>query len=407
MSAHPESIFRTPVIQGLISRFAPNVTPYSELYGVGPRSSGMLVSPIPETNRFMYEVFDNTRKIAQLGAPMNGPVKTFKAPSRLMQMSLLSADNYIDFDLVDYLGFRQLGKGFDTLDTNGQQRVAKQIANYLQRHHMLHEWCFSAMFRNALYLKVDTVNGGYTVLPTSTGADITITFGLPDSHAGQLALGSGGADLVTATFAAAGTDIPGIIRNIFAVSHRESGYGFSRLICSNKVAETFFNNTAMKNQAGTSYRVFDGITLQGNPQTVPAQDGGTMARSMSTKGYYTVQWRALGGMEFTMHVVDSGVDFGVAGSDETAAANFYRCLPENDLLMLPDTGKGSFFEKFEGKTLKQKDPTSRVMEIQGFDMITYRKGGFNETPGQRVQFVDKFAYGLTIPRAVYRPTVIF
>lgn len=405
MPVTPESLFRVPVITGLINEFAPNVTPFCEVYGTGMRDQGDELVPGGE-GEFLYDVFNNTRTMSSFSNPNSGSIKNQKAGMKTRRGHLVSARNYLEFRYDDYIRFRPMGGAAGTVDQRGEGRIAAQLKNHLQKHANLHEWAFSGMFRGALYLKVNETTGAMTPLPTSAGANVTIDYPIPASHTGQIPLGPGGANLISATFANTATDIPTDLRNIYAVTHRESGTPFSALWGSTKVGNAFFNNTALRNQAGTSYRVFDGVDLQSNPKTVDGQNLPNMARSMSAKGFYTVQWRGLAGMEWTFRVNDAGMAFDP--TNERAEATWYPTLPVNDLLMTPDpSSRDMYWKKYVGQTLFRQQNGAPIKEKTGFGFVTYEMGGFNVTPARIIDFMDKFLYVLTQPYAIFRPTVIY
>lgn len=405
MPVTPETLFRVPIIRGLINEFSPNVTPFCEVYGTGMNDMGDEEAIPNGQGEFLYDVFNNTRTMNSFTNPYSGSIKKQKAGMKTRRGHLVASRTYMEFRYEDYLGFRQMGGSAATIDNRGQQRIAAQLRHHLQRHANLHEWAFSAMFRGALHLKIDADNGDMTPLPTSSGADVTITYPIPAAHTGQLPLGSGGANLIGAPFDNTNTDIPKYLRDVFAVTHRQSGTPFSNLWGSTKVGNSFFNNTVLRNQAGTSYRVFDGVDLQSTPKTVEGQNLPNMARTMSAKGFYTVQWRGLAGMEWTFRVTDAGMAFDA--SDERAEATWVPTLPINDLLMTPDAQRGVWWKKYVGKTLYRMKQEAPINEKTGFGFITYEMGGFNVTPARIIDFMDKFLYVLVQPYALYRPTVIF
>lgn len=405
MPVTPETIFRVPVIRGIINEFAPNTIPFCEVYKTGMKDPGDETVPVGE-GEFLYDVYNNTRTLATLGSPYAGPTKRQKRGSKMRRGHLVSSRYYHEFQYDQYLRYRALGQGAGTVDNQGQQRMALELTSAMQQHAHLHEWLFTAMFRGAAYFAVNESTGAMVPLPTSSGANMTITFPVPTSHTGQLPLGESDANLIETSFANVNADIPKMLRNVYSETHRLSGFGFTNLWGSTKVANCFFNNTVLQTQAGTAYKVFDNVSLQGNPMTVQGNNIGNAASAMGAKGYYTVQWRGLGGMEWTFRVCDSGMHFG-DGSDETVRTDWYRTLPINDLLITPDPVRGVWWKKYVGSTLIRRKDNGALESKKGFAYVTYEPGGFATTPARIVEFMDKFLYVLTMPRVLFRPTVIF
>lgn len=405
MPVTPETLFRVPIIRGLVNEYAPNVIPFCEVYGTGMNDNGDEEAIPNGEGEFLYDVFNNTRTMSSFTNPFSGSIKNQKAGMKTRRGHLISSRNYLEFRYDDYIRFRQMGGGAQTIDERGQQRMAAQLKFFLQKQANLHEWAFTAMFRGALYLQVDPTTGSMIPLKDSSGANVTITYPIPAAHTAQVALGASAANLISASFANTNTDIPTDLRNIFAVTHRQSGTPFTNMWGSTKVGNAFFNNTPLRNQAGTAFKIFDSVDLQGAPKTVTGLNLPNAVRSMSAKGYYTVQWRGLGGMEWTFRVTDAGMAFDP--TDERAEATWIPTLPVNDLLLTPDASRGTWWKKYVGKTVYRMANGAPIQEKTGFGFVTYEMGGFGVNPARIVDFMDKFLYTLIQPYAIYRPTVIF
>lgn len=406
-ASDPATLFRLPVLKGLIDRFAPQATPFTSHYGGGFRATADdVVDTNSDVGEFVYDVIAPDRKAAEFTAPYSGPTKLQQRPTKTERGNVMRVDAYHEFRYDNYSRFRRLGGGVGDLDQNGQSRIAYDVNSQLQRMANLHEWVMTSMFRGALHLKVQP-NGGLGVLPDATGADITITHPLPAEHTGQLPLGSGGANLIALSFTNANADIPAYIRNIAAEAPRLSGTTITDFWISTKIANAMFNNAQMQAQGGSSFRVFDSMGTV-TPTNVEPVNIGTAVRRLAMKGYDTVSWRAFG-ENYRFHICDYGQQFGGGDlvNEAPARAQYVRYIGENDMLITPPPQRNLWWKKVEASQMISRSERAAPTLVTGFDQMIYPMGGLFQTPGQAVRFLDCFFYHLYIERAIFRPTVIF
>lgn len=122
----------------------------------------------------------------------------------------------------------------------GRDEIARQTADFRQRFDNLRLACVhSALALGAIYF-----DGGGNLLPTSSGAVISIDFGVPAGNKDQLnALGGG--NIISASWATDGTNIVGQLQNLRTAAQQLTGYTLRNAFYGDNVLEHLLSNTAI------------------------------------------------------------------------------------------------------------------------------------------------------------------
>ena len=98
-----------------------------------------------------------------------------------------------------------------------------------------------ALFNGAIYY-----DGNGNLLPNSTGAVVSVNFGVPASNQGQLPAGTGGANLITTSWANASAKIVTMITKIKKAARKASGYPLKYAFYGENVPDNIFQNTTYR-----------------------------------------------------------------------------------------------------------------------------------------------------------------
>ena len=186
---------------------------------------------------FYYKVL-GTRQVAQqvaYGAPSKSMVGkgVFKQPITLLH----AFENFShDPNLLALLKSTTGGT-----QKRGVEIVGKKIAEFTQRFINLRRaaW-YSALAQGKIYFDVDG-----NLLPTSTGAVVTIDFAVPAGNQNQLDWDGNGA-IIGASWATAGTDIIGDLRELKLASIALTGYKLKYAFYGSNLPGYFANNTTLQ-----------------------------------------------------------------------------------------------------------------------------------------------------------------
>jgi len=123
----------------------------------------------------------------------------------------------------------------------GRQTIARNLADFGVRFRNLRVSCVYSVFKyGAIYFDSEG-----NLLPSSTGAYYTIDFQIPAGNKDQLNW-DGYGDIITASWATAGTDIITDVRQIKAAAQKKTGYVIRHCFYGPNMPANLLNNTAIK-----------------------------------------------------------------------------------------------------------------------------------------------------------------
>lgn len=143
----------------------------------------------------------------------------------------------------------------------GMQELERQSRGFATifentRQSLMH----SALFTGYIYL-----DGDGNLLPTSSGAAITIDFGVPAAHRSQLdILGAG--NIIAASWATAGTDIIAHINGVKSALTRKTGYVPMHAFYGKNIPSYFARNTGIGALLQTDRQLAEGLGSNGTFQ---------------------------------------------------------------------------------------------------------------------------------------------
>jgi len=291
---------------------------------------------------FSWDIFDNTRMIAQGRPHGTGPANV--PPQKVGSVTANAYRSHESIHLLDQNLFRtrQLGSFWDRIDSRGQNYVARQ-ANYLgQKFKNAREFVVSRMMRGEFEVRID----GDNWLPTTAGnGQMTVSFGVPATNQGTL----GG--ILVGDWQLTTADILGEILAVNAQMEQDHGWPLRHLWVNSTTYGYMLNNATLQTVAGTSNTVFDVFT--------PTSDG---ADGYPDDTGFLVRFKALPWLD--VHVYDGGLMV-----DNGTAPAFDKFIPDNRTAFLPDP-MPEVAEWLEGSELIRETVVSEPSEKLGLSAWT-------------------------------------
>ena len=167
-------------VNAVISRLRVNNQSLQKALGMEP--GGTNVKVCPTGRRMMYDVFDETREVAEARLP-NAPAATIpRQPIGSVSVMIPRLAEKMPLLLDDLANMRPAGGPVDQVDDNGERHIAMQQQIVKQRVTNFREFTCAAMLR-----------GSYTYTLTKealihgfTGGAITVDFQVPAANKSQL-----------------------------------------------------------------------------------------------------------------------------------------------------------------------------------------------------------------------------
>lgn len=384
MSITIQEMLHDKSIMGVVSRIATPLSLFQSAFQMLPGQAPMK-QVVGRTAS--WDIFDKTRSVAGAAAPGVGPtrVNRKKIGQGLAQvMRVHESINLLDDEIF---ATRPLGSQPGTLDMNGQNYITNQIMYMTQRFRNLREFMVSRLFYGGFALS----ESGENLRPVEKGAgDFNVATQTPSTHFDQLAIGTGGADLVTATWDNASTDISTQLNNINAAMMRETGMPLRHIWVNTGVYNELLNNTKLQAQGGSVFRPFDSLNARDIRSVEGIPDSG-----------FDVVFRAIPLYRF--HVYDGVLNLSDSSPDSTDADDVTLLVKNNTAIMHPDPSP-SWLGWISGSERIRRNVTDAGSIAQGFAAWATP---IIDPAGQELKFLDNGLPVLTVPKAVMTPTVVF
>ena len=385
---HPE------VITGLIKRYGEPASLFQKLFSME------LGDPATDSVPGMFgqkDLIDPTRFVGTIRNNSVGPRRVIPK-----QVGVSNVTCYRYYEAVQLLEqklypMRQLGGpvgGAGSGMAPNSSYYKEQVKYLGGRVTNLREFAISRTLFGGFALKAQNSTNGQNIIPVEYGAgDYDIDSGLPASNTGQVALASGGGNIITATWANAATDIAAQVNNINEAMLFVSGMPLKHVIITTQTYNHMQANSVLQATGGSSVSTF----LYRNPSQRKGPDGKLIYGE-------TVRFRAIPNVDF--HVYDAHLmleDSNQKQSDQRTRSKTFKVLPENKALFLPEPDS-SWMGWQAGSEPIRKTPTSDS-EIQvGYD--TWNLPLF-EPVGQEIRMMDIGMPYLKVRSAPIYATVIF
>jgi hypothetical protein len=383
-----DELTKVPFVMGVISEFRAPGSTLQRFYNLGLSSRPGQILP---HRTGVYDIFNPTRTMPIVTAPMRGPARVARKPVSQKQITvprffeaLVIEDEYVFRN-------RPLGGQYGQVDETGQTYIARQIRHETQKFVNVHEFMAASLFRGGWSLK-PYGEDLYPVPKGTAGTVMDINSLMPAEHQEQIPLGTAGADIIATSWADASADIVGQLLKLNKVHAARHGAPLRHIWLNGTTIAPLFNNTKLQAVGGSVFRIFDSMSgKERNPDERYPDTG------------VDVVFRAM--PEYTFHVYNQVVipDRVRESTSETFDSDNYEYLiPDNEVFITPDPG--DWCELIAGSEPMQyaKDQAAKI--VTGFDMGRARE---IFPPRWDLMFLANQCPVLTQQYAVYNPTVIF
>lgn len=343
-------------------------------------------APVPPGyDAVSWDYFDNTRTMAEIRPSLSGPARVVAKPAGTASAVLLRSYEALLFEANKIAGFRPFGKPIGTLTKSGEDYVARQTKNLLQKQMNLREFAVSRVFRNGFDIK--NTGGDRQVLTEAGSGQIQVRYQIPTTHTAQLALLSGDVNILDATWATASTDIIKHCQLIRQVAERESGIPVKHGWTASQNYINMINNDKLRAAGGSAFRVWENLQTK----RMETLDG------FRERGDEVV-FRAL--PQYTWHVYDGVLNI-EQDRDSLAIADNSLFIPTDKVIITPEPG--DWLAQAVGQEIVQEQIAGSKKVITG--QHNWSRNTIDPTPGTDLHVLSKFLPILYVPRAVYYPTV--
>jgi hypothetical protein len=220
---------------------------------------------------------------------------------------------------------------------------------------------------------VDISISGDDWTPVLSSGTFTIDWKIPSGNKSQLNM-LGGGNLISASWATAGTDIPGDLDNISAAFQQLVGAPLSWIMTDSYVFNNVMNNTAVKAQAGTANTVYDMFEMTDEK----APDGSsTGLRKATLKCRPWINW----------YITDAGLD--VNGT-------FTKYFTGGEMALGVDLGLG-FAKMQQGSEYVKESPWAPPVLQRGFHAWLRE---WDEAARVELHTINNIVPELTVPKAL-------
>lgn len=371
-------------VLGVFSRLKTAGNQLSTFYSMRPESPGTERAPFGRT--VSWDIFDNTRQLANARAPYVGPDRTKPKPVGKVVAGLVRLYESIDIIHEKVYGTRSLGGQYGSVDRTGQSYVGRQVRFGAQRMANAMEFMVSRMFRNGFAINV---NGEQHELKELDAGTINVNFQIPSGNTGQVPLLESNANVISAVWSTAGTEIITDLLNLNRVSEAQSGYPITEFWISSTILGHMIDNTQLQDVAGSAYRIFDTMT----GADISTTDGTTRPHGL------TVIFRAM--PQYNFHIYDAVLVAGGA-ADSTDLDDTKPFIPIDVVLATPAPEPGGWHGLAVGGEPIRENDESEVDYKEGVNSWSKR---MNDPPGEELRILANLLPILYIPKAVFYMTV--
>jgi len=191
---------------------------------------------------FTYDKVEGTRQTART-VRYNGKsaVRNASGIDTIPVKAIYSAE-HMDIDPQSIANLRNVGQGAETVQQIGRNEIARRVGEARQLQTNLRAAAVHLSILDG-YLYFD---GSGNLLADSTGAKVTIDWGIPAGNRNQL-LDSAGSTIIDASWATAGTDILTHVRKVKDRAADLTGYELTTAVYGSNILGYLLGNTAVTN----------------------------------------------------------------------------------------------------------------------------------------------------------------
>jgi hypothetical protein len=310
-----QQLFQTPTITRLVSRIKTPLSLFQSFYGMLP---GAPATETVQGRYFGYDIFNTTRQIASVRAPGAGPARAKHKPVGQVTGQVIRMHEVIHFQHEQLFRMRPMGASLGTVDLTGQNYVTRQVAIQTQKFRNTREFMVSRMFRGGFSVSVD--GDDWTLGELGDGM-FDVDFQVPDSNLNFLALGSGGGDILTESWADPSAPVHQHLYALRQAFERLHGRPLVHIWMHPEDVAILMQNVNLQGIVGTSNKVFDSLTGRAMSSQEGIPDTG-----------YDISFGAL--PLFKFHAYGGGLN--LDGTDSTAYSSFKTFIPRGYAIFTPE-----------------------------------------------------------------------
>jgi len=362
---------KTPFVLGVFSRLKASGLALSNFYNLTPGSPATEVSP---RRSLAYDLFDNTRTMAQGRAPYVGPAKI--APKKVGTATAHALRMYeaipLPYERI-YQG-RALGQQIGSIDANGQAYVGRQQKFGAQRMANAVEFMVSRMFRGGFSLKLDGEEMQLNELGDGT---VDVVYDIPANNLNQAN------GIIAVDWDEANAPIVTDLLQINQASEALTGYVQKHIWINSTTYGYLLGNDQLRSVRGTANRLFDTQTGNQIQTTGDARESG-----------YTVIFGAC--PQFVWHIYD-GVSH-VGTEVDSDSSNLSMFIPDEKVLITPEPEPGGWYGMAVCSEPVMETDQGNVIYPNGLHAWRYPT---NDPPGMELRILHNLVPLLYNPKALY------
>jgi hypothetical protein len=383
-----EQLTQVPHVMGVVSEFNGVGSTVSRFYGL---SMGNTPSQVIDGRTGVYDVFNPTRTMPVVRAPMSGPSKVARKPVGQKMVTVSRFYEALDIEYERIWRNRPLGGRYGTVDNMGMQYIARQYKHEITK------------FANAYeFMAINAMRGGWSLLPEgedlhpvelgTDGSQYDVETLVPDEHKAQIPLGPGDANIISVSWDDPNADIVAQFFALDKVSAVRHGSKIKHIWGNSDTLAPLFNNIGLQRISGTAISIYDSMTGRAVDPEQKYPDTGV-----------DIVFKALPGRIFHMYnqVYSPGL-VSESYAAQTNPANLKFLIPDNEVIMTPEPG--DWCELVAGSEPVQFNMREEVRRAYGFAV---GRDFAIDPPRVELKFLTNIAPVLTQYNAVYNPTVVF
>ncbi len=368
-----DQLFRNQYITGSYSQIAAPAAPFEDVYKLGPSGPAERTP----TGYFSTDIFNNTRLMAKLRAPKAGPATENVRPYGQFTGTLMRSHSKVPLLDNDIAQYRPRGGQVGTLDASGQKYVADQVRSHLQKMRNLRHWTLRSTLTGGFGVKTD---GEDMIVVAKGSGDYDIDSKIPSTNIGTVESIFASDSWDTST-----TDITSQFLALNAHAERLSGLPPAIAWINSNTYSRMINNTIIRSQVGTAYRIFD---VQTGREVATIPDG-------RRQSGWAVRFTVIPQILFI--VCDAVVQLDQV-VDSTAAADSTKFIPDGKMIVTPAPSSDWLGQVIGGEWVREHKADLSPQWHWGFYNWIEPT---TQPAGRELIFVDWWLHYLKIPTAVY------
>lgn len=198
---------------------------------------------------YNYDVFDHTRTVADGRVPGAQRARTKPQLVKTIHGVFPRSAEEIPLLWEKMINLRQIGGPVDVsnLSASAESYITHQEVYLAERFANIIEFQTAAMLRGSYTYTID----GDDLIHDFSGGDFTVDYDVPSGNKSKLNM-TGGGNIITASWATAGTNIPLHIFNIDKAMQELTGDRLEHILVGTDVWNNIINNDFVQEQAGTA-----------------------------------------------------------------------------------------------------------------------------------------------------------